>query len=330
MIRTLLTTTALVALLAGGAVAQDAAQPAADSNAATSAQPAGASTMLGKGYTMVDTDGLASKLMGFPIYTSAANDADKLGEINDLVVNQDGKIGAVIIGVGGFLGVGEKNVAVDYTDLKWVTAEDNTERLVLETTKEALNAAPGVEMVDDQPMDTAAAAPATDQPMDNDSASTDTAQNAAATTGANAANATDETQTGAINAPANAADQNGMQSFDPANQTAVDMGTLTADDLKGTNVYGPNNEHIGTIGDFVLGEDGKSIDAIIIDFGGFLGIGTKEVAIAFDKLSFYADQNGGRSLVINVTKEQMEQAVAFNRDTYANERDTQRLTVSML
>jgi len=59
-----------------------------------------------------------------------------------LLLDNDGKINAAIIGVGGFLGVGEKNVAVPFSSLK--VAEKNGSRyLVLETTKEALQTAPG-------------------------------------------------------------------------------------------------------------------------------------------------------------------------------------------
>lgn len=42
---------------------------------------------------------------------------ESIGEINDVLVSQDGSINAVIIGVGGFLGIGEKNVAVDMSAL---------------------------------------------------------------------------------------------------------------------------------------------------------------------------------------------------------------------
>jgi sporulation protein YlmC with PRC-barrel domain len=353
MIRNLLTTTALVtALLAGGAFAQDATAPAATNTA-------GPSDLLNQGYDIIDTDGLASKLIGFPVYTSAAADAERLGEINDIVLNQEGQVAAVILGVGGFLGVGEKNVAVAYTDLDWVQAEDDSERIVLETTKEALNAAPAVELVDDEPMDTAAAtpapaenAPAADQPAGNEAMETAAANDAADAPADADADATDDTavaQAPATDADADGTDDN-LETGAIANQPATEPGaattmepldrqglvdfdelTLTAEDLIGTNVYGPNDEHIGVIGDFVFGEDGKAIDAVIIDFGGFLGIGTKEVAVAFDNLNFLADEQGGnRALVLNVTREQMEQAVAFNRDTYPAERETQRLTVSAL
>ena len=67
---------------------------------------------------------------------------NKIGEINDLLVDNAGKVNAVIVGVGGFLGVGEKNVAVAFSSLK-VAEKDGKRYLVLDTTKEALESAPG-------------------------------------------------------------------------------------------------------------------------------------------------------------------------------------------
>ena len=51
--------------------------------------------------------------------TAPAANANNLGKINDLVLNKDGGIAAVVIGVGGFLGIGEKQVAVDFHALQW-------------------------------------------------------------------------------------------------------------------------------------------------------------------------------------------------------------------
>jgi putative membrane protein len=67
---------------------------------------------------------------------------NKIGDVNDLLLDKNGKIEAVIIGVGGFLGIGEKNVAVPFSSLK-VTEKNGSRYLVVETTKEALQAAPG-------------------------------------------------------------------------------------------------------------------------------------------------------------------------------------------
>jgi len=105
------------------------------------------------GYTQVDTDRLASRIVGQPVYDGTAADANNLGNINDLVLDANGDVAAVVVGVGGFLGLGEKQVAVDYAALQWVIAADNTERFVIETTVEALTAAPDFVTVDDNPVE---------------------------------------------------------------------------------------------------------------------------------------------------------------------------------
>ena len=105
------------------------------------------------GYTQIDSDRFTSRIVGAPVYDSPAADANHLGDINDLVLNENGSVAAVIIGVGGFLGIGEKQVAVAYSALQWVVAADNTERFVVETTVEDLTAAPDFVVVEDTPDD---------------------------------------------------------------------------------------------------------------------------------------------------------------------------------
>lgn len=70
------------------------------------------------------------------------NRDNKIGEVNDLLLDNGGKVNAVIVGVGGFLGIGEKNVAVPFQAVK-VSEKDGKRYLVLDTTKEALQTAPG-------------------------------------------------------------------------------------------------------------------------------------------------------------------------------------------
>ena len=59
----------------------------------------------------------ASKLMGLDVYNEAN---EKLGDINELILDKNGKVNAVVIGVGGFLGVGEHDIAVSMDKLKFV------------------------------------------------------------------------------------------------------------------------------------------------------------------------------------------------------------------
>jgi sporulation protein YlmC with PRC-barrel domain len=66
----------------------------------------------------------------------------KIGQIMDVLVGQDGQVSALIVGVGGFLGAGEKDVAVSFNTVK-ATRKDNKVYLTMNTTKDALKAAPG-------------------------------------------------------------------------------------------------------------------------------------------------------------------------------------------
>jgi sporulation protein YlmC with PRC-barrel domain len=60
----------------------------------------------------------ASKLEGLDVYN---NNNEKIGDISELIVDNSGKIQAVVIGVGGFLGLGERDVAVPFDQIKLVT-----------------------------------------------------------------------------------------------------------------------------------------------------------------------------------------------------------------
>ncbi len=67
---------------------------------------------------------------------------NKIGQISDVLVDKSGKISTLIIGVGGFLGAGEKDVAVPFDEVQ-ATTKDNKVHLVMNTTKDALKNAPG-------------------------------------------------------------------------------------------------------------------------------------------------------------------------------------------
>jgi sporulation protein YlmC with PRC-barrel domain len=67
---------------------------------------------------------------------------NKIGDIDDVLVDKDGRITALVIGVGGFLGVGEKDVAVPFSAVKG-TKKDNKWWLTLNETKDSLKKAVG-------------------------------------------------------------------------------------------------------------------------------------------------------------------------------------------
>ena len=121
------------------------------------------------------TDWTAEALIGRTVENS---NGDNLGEINNVIINEKGNVVAAVIGVGGFLGIGEKNVAVPFDALEFRTVDPAEKRsadtrhekaeqkrdaadarfdsehadmhIVLNTTNEDLEAAPEFTWLDEQ------------------------------------------------------------------------------------------------------------------------------------------------------------------------------------
>lgn len=177
MIRTTLLSASVAALLATGALAQTAApapqQPAAP---AAQAQPMTPPATTAMGANQLTT----SKIVGITIYAPKPDQAsttttapvttgstvapagstmavtpvsdeqwrtmrdrhDSIGEIDDLVIAADGRISHSVLGVGGFLGIGEKNVAIPLSEIKFMRMSDGTLVGFVTTTKKQLQDMP--------------------------------------------------------------------------------------------------------------------------------------------------------------------------------------------
>jgi hypothetical protein len=92
-------------------------------------------------------DILASTLIGQPAVNT---ENETIGDVNDLVTDQSGKVIAALIGVGGFLGIGEKDVAVRFEDLSLSRDEGDNVKVVLDLSKETLTSAPDYKMLNEQ------------------------------------------------------------------------------------------------------------------------------------------------------------------------------------
>jgi sporulation protein YlmC with PRC-barrel domain len=82
---------------------------------------------------------LAHVLFGAKVQSGSG---DVIGDINDLVFDPSGKITTVVLGVGGFLGLGEKSVAVPYDAVTFKVGPDGARTIIVALTKEQLTAAP--------------------------------------------------------------------------------------------------------------------------------------------------------------------------------------------
>lgn len=81
---------------------------------------------------------LASSFMGAPVKN---NQNEVIGDVNDAVIDPNGKVAALVIGVGGFLGVGEKNVAVSLDSVTMEEGENNAIIVKVNASKQLLEKA---------------------------------------------------------------------------------------------------------------------------------------------------------------------------------------------
>lgn len=300
----LLATTALVALVTGPVMAQDDTSADMDTqttngtaqvdnqDAATSAddqtdqtdatagqddtaeQPAysangfeiRASDFLGQniytqegGITAEDADALAKR----DDIDEPADDWEDLGEIDDVLISPEGKVDTVIVNVGGFLDMGDRDVRIYMDDLAFVPdADDEGEFFVIYKGDPTI-------LGEGEAHDAEAATSEGYRSMRDETTLDDTG-----------------------------ADETGL--------VATDVDDYTAEDLEGASVYGPNDDRIGEVGKLVLGEDGKITHAVI-DVGGFLGIGEKQVSLSFDDLRIMRTENDETPRVyVDMTKEELE------------------------
>jgi sporulation protein YlmC with PRC-barrel domain len=79
---------------------------------------------------------------------------ETVGDINDLMFDKAGKINTVVLGVGGFLGMGEKDIGVPFSALTISKGADGARMIVVPFTKEALTAAPTFVATEKTTMDT--------------------------------------------------------------------------------------------------------------------------------------------------------------------------------
>jgi sporulation protein YlmC with PRC-barrel domain len=370
MFRNLLATTAIATLVATGAFAQDATTPAPDPATPAPTETAPATDQAVKAPEVTGEGNLATQIIGESVYNGTGDDAENIGDVNDIVIGTDGNIEAVVVGVGGFLGIGEKDVAVDFAQLDWAE-RDGDRWLVAPMTKEQLetqaafdrsayepeqpvastepSATPPAGGVAPAP-DTTAEAPAEPAPDATAEAPAPAEPAAPAPDATAEAPATTtpvpETTTQAEPAPAAPAPSDQTAQTEPAAPApdastdttttgAIDKSTLKempatdvrAEEMIGTKVYGAGDVDVGEIGDVVLTPDGK-IDAYVVDVGGFLGVGEKEVALGSDNLAFMTDAQGNKYLYTNFTKEQLNAAAAYDEKTYTEKRDDQRLMMT--
>ena len=270
-------TTALGMLLAAPAMAQTAETPTdgMEGEMFVSAPASGdihGTDLIGKRLYVSETEFEE----GYMATSGESAEWDDVGEIGDLIISQDGRVEAVLLDIGGFLGIGEKTVAVQMDDLSFIREDGMGDMFIaISGTRETLERAP--EYIRDDATDVNAEA---DAPMADTSAE-------------------------ALPATRPALMVDGYKDMEPE--------ALTAEALEGAEVYSINDEDIGEVSTLVLDESGQITQAVI-DVGGFLGIGEKAVALTMDEVRIVRSDAGDDVRVyVDTTREALESRPEYVR-----------------
>ncbi|MCC6735563.1 MAG: PRC-barrel domain-containing protein [Bauldia sp.] len=263
---------------------------------------------------------LVTDLLGRAVFNLAE---ESLGTVDDIVYSYEGDAVALVVGVGGFLGIGVKNVAIAY-DAVALTMDGDELRLVVDASREALDAAAAFQTLDERdltPMVPAepvaiptATPPAgamitlTPAPVPAAPAPTPVVPVEPATPPATAVAPAEGPMV--ITAPPMVI---AMPALDaPTNFVAMqDIGEMLVTEIIGHPVYNLAGEVLGNIDNVLQGRDG-TITAVIVGVGGFLGIGVKDVAIAMEALNVGVIDGEWR-FVFDADRAALDAAPAFQR-----------------
>lgn len=234
-------------------------------------------------YEVQPTDIQASKFIGMRVYSTEKEVAadgtvtaenqkewDDIGEINDVILSRKGEVKAVVVGVGGFIGIGEKNVAVAMKDIKFVQNGDSKDDyfLVINSNKQMLTDAPAYTT---SAADKGTAAPETDK------------------------------RTALV-----------RPEVTREGYKQPEVKDLTSETLVGARVYGAKDEDVGEVSKLVLNPDG-TVKQLVLDIGGFLGLGEHRVAVALDEVNIMRNEKGDDVRVyVNSDKETLKALPTYN------------------
>jgi len=199
---------------------------------------------------------------------------DTIGEIKSIHLDPSGKVDAVIVSVGGFLGVGEREVLLNWRDLQ---IDANGEVVRVNMTKDQLKAQAPYSYREPALRGTVFTDKGVYAPERDPAARTDR---------------TDRTNTASSDVPTRSTGD-----FNVAGQ-------MSAEALIGKTVKNATNENVGKINDVYLDASG-GVKLVVVSVGGFLGVGSKDVAVPWIDLKFGRDGNA-ITVLTNWTKDSLK------------------------
>lgn len=232
----------------------------------------------GDAFSSVASDGSTSMhLMG----EEDLAELNQIGYISEVVLTGEGQLLAIVVDTSEYFGVPGREVSLAMEQVTFSHNPDDIEQLhiVLTAGPELLEEAPEFDRV---VMRNVGSDPQRAEPVARHSATPDRG----------------ETRDARSPFEAPRMEREGFEQ--------LDLAQVSTERLMGSTVYDVNDEDVGTVQDIILGEDG-TVARLIIDFGGFLGIGSSQAALEFGEVT--ALTTGALDevrLYVNATREQIE------------------------
>lgn len=246
--------------------------------------------------------GQPGSMAGAPMQGQTRDGMQMVGVIRDVILNADGDADGLIVDAGGYLGTAANEMRLSMDDVRFVPDHHAGQQ-------QAGQQQMGQQQSDQQ--QTGAAQTGAAQTGQTETGQTGQAQTGQPQTGqpqtgqqpvgdaftviyTGDAQAFQQSQPFDQSTATNAGEIRGSAQWGQAEQRQqreIEFSELTTDELLGAPVYGTRNEWIAEVSELALGEDGE-IQSVIIDVGGFLGIGTKPVALPLEEVQLRVDHGG--------------------------------------
>lgn len=244
--------------------------------------------------TSMQVDRLVGKAVRNP-------EGDKIGDIEAVYVTPSGQIDTVIIGVGGFLGMGERDVAVKWSNLK---VTDNGDKITAAMTKDSLKALPEYTYKDR----TYRGKVFSDAGVYNANGtrradSTTTTMPSTSSSPRDSMTRTDTPRT--TDRPAVSTTTTDRAAVRTTTKNFTKTGEMSADAIIGASVRNKANETIGEIKDIHVGKDG-AIKGAVVGVGGFLGVGERDVLMPWNQLQIAREGDDDLVVKTDATKESLK------------------------
>jgi ribosomal 30S subunit maturation factor RimM len=261
---------------------------------------------------MYATDGATDMRAARMIDADERENFEEIGNVSDVLIDNEGTIRGVIVGVGGFLGIGEREVVLGLDQLSFARDADDPETVMVlaQVNTEMLEEAPEFDrdtfeqrtaMTDTQ-QDTTATGLAERDTSEQDMTEQQMAEQEM-----------DREDTMAESRPAQDAGEEQWRQgremftapqFEREGYARAEADAFSVDELLGANVYDVNDENVGNVDDVMAGANGE-MEYVVMDIGGFLRIGAHTVALGLDEVTILHDGADNLRIYVDASEDAM-------------------------